>query len=145
MESLLEKTLCCDGSDTGTNWFQLAGMLVVTFTSALVATIGIFGIYPVLYDAAPSPLWYAVTTAIAVLLEANIFFNYYGAVFKTAGAVQEFYDLAEVPPSRNSFDNFTYCEKCVSVALHVYIVLTCHHEQTDSCCGLPQAISVFTT
>ena len=113
-EAFLEKTLCCEGSDSGTNWFQWLCTLVVAFTSALIATIGIFGVYPVLHDLISSPVWYAVNTAVAVVLEVNIFFNYYAAVLKPAGAVQDFYDLTEVPPSRNSFDGFTYCAKCVS-------------------------------
>lgn len=113
-ESFLEQTLCCEGSDTGNNWFQWVCTLVVAFTSALIATIGIFGAYPVLHDSNSSPFWYVVNTAVAIVLEVNIFFNYYGAVLRPAGAVQDFYDLTEVPPSRNCFDSFTYCQKCAS-------------------------------
>lgn len=87
--------------------------MVVVFTSALIAAIGIFGVYPVLYDIVPSPAWYAVNTAVAIVLEVNIFFNYYSAVLRSAGSVQEFYDLTEVPPSKGSFESFTYCAKCV--------------------------------
>jgi hypothetical protein len=109
LEASLEKILCCECSD---GWFTALCAVVVVFTSALIGTIGVLGVFPVLWDLTTSPILFAIHTAIAVILETNIFFNYYAAVLRPAGAVQQFYDLTEVPPSRNSFENFTYCAKC---------------------------------
>lgn len=116
-EAWLEKVVCCEGSDSGTNWFKWACTLVVVFTSGLIGTIGVLGAYPVLYDLMPSPFWYAINATVTMVFEVNIMFNYYAAVLKPGGAVQQFYDLSAVPPPRNSFDNFTYCGKCVSITL----------------------------
>ena len=87
-------------------------MLIVAFTSALIASIGVFGVYPVLYSITSSRMMFALNATFAFFLEANIFFNYYTSVFRNAGRVADFFNLRLLPPARNSFDDFTFCEKC---------------------------------
>ena len=108
-EACLESTLCCQCP----GWLvQGLCLLIVAFTSALIASIGVFGVYPVLYSVCSSKIVFALNASFAFFLEANIFFNYYTAVFRNAGRVADFFDLRLVPPARNSFDDFTFCEKC---------------------------------
>lgn len=108
-EACLESALCCQCPD----WLvQGVCLLIVTFTSALIASIGVFGVYPILYSICSSKILFALNASFAFFLEANIFFNYFTAVFRNAGRVSDFFDLTLVPPARSSFDDFTFCERC---------------------------------
>eukprot|EP00892_Ulva_mutabilis_P003417 jgi/Ulvmu1/1447/UM011_0177.1 len=108
-ETCLESALCCHCPD----WLvQALCLLIVAFTSGLIASIGVFGVYPVLYSICSSKIMFALNASFAFFLEANIFFNYYTAVFRNAGRVGDFFDLKLVPPARSSFDDFTFCDRC---------------------------------
>lgn len=113
-EACLESALCCQCPEWLVQGFCL---LIVAFTSGLIGSIGIFGVYPVLYSVCSSRAMFALNASFAFFLEANIFFNYYTAVFRNAGRVTDFYNLRLVPPARNSFEDFTFCEKYDSTLL----------------------------
>jgi hypothetical protein len=113
-------------------------MVVVALVTALISMIGILGTYPVLHDLCTGRALFLINVSLAILLELNILFNYFAAVLRNPGEVREFYDITTVPPSRQSFDNFTYCEKCArSMALlaHCCSQLTafCRQEEELRC------------